>query len=81
MMAKKRYTYLFLDRHVKSEKRACAVVYVHSMNGKLAKKKTLLWILFFLVLQPKKHHLDSCAKKKITPAQAYKCIFRPENGC
>ena len=41
-MAKKRYTYLFLDRHVKSEKRACAVVYVHSLNGKLAKKNATM---------------------------------------
>ena len=41
---------------------------------------------FFLVLQPK-NYLYSCAvvgmstyAKKTTLAQAYKCIFRPENG-
>ena len=43
--------------------------------------------VLFLVLEPKKHHLYSCASvdwstlaKKTTLAQAYKCIFRPENG-
>ena len=46
----------------KSKKRACAVVYTYVVlvNGKLP--KTLLWIMFFILfIQPKSHHLYSCA--------------------
>ena len=49
------------------------------VNGKLVKNATMD--------QSNNHHLHSCAgedmsspAKKTTPAQAYKCIFQPENG-
>ena len=61
-------------------------MYIVLVNGKLAKNATMD-PGFFLVVQPKIHHLYSCsgvdistAAKKTTLAQAFKCIFRPENG-
>ena len=63
--------------------------YIHSIGEwETCQKRYFGSCSVFLVLQPKKHHLYSCASvdgstlaEKTTLAQAYKCIFRPENGC
>ena len=66
---------VYLDKHVKSKKRACAVfihTYIVLVKGKLA-KNTSMGLFFSFVLKPKKHHLYSCADVGMsTPAkQAY----------
>ena len=44
----------------------CCGIYVHSMNGKLAKKKKRYYgSCSFWYYNQKKHHLDSCAKKRL----------------
>ena len=60
-------------------------IYIVLVNGELAENApTDPVFFFFLVLQPKNHHLCICARvgmlKKTTQAQGYKCIFGPDNG-
>ena len=58
----------------------CCGIYIVKVNGKLAKKR-YYGSCYFFGITTKKHHLYSCASVDgSTLAQAYKCIFRPENG-
>ena len=52
--------YLFLDKHVKSEKKGMFFcIYIVLVNGKLSKNATIDPV-FWGVLQPINHHIYSC---------------------
>ena len=60
----------------------CCVKYIVLVNENLAKNATLDSVLL-LALQKKYYHLynqNHASNKMTTLTQAYKCIFRPENG-